>query len=171
MPKLAGASKYTRTRKREFVAADLKVLNALVQLWNQRNPDLNTRDAIEKLLRTIQPLGEGAVEEPLTLTVMGHQVVRRPEAYGLLPSHARAWRSCIFFTSGDSAEANHRFNVPGILGTATADTSSRRNGRAKGWVIGGFAAKLAPRNRNRTDHCAGTDIPGQQKLYGYLLCL
>ena len=85
MPKLAGASKHTRTRKREFVAADLKVLNALLQLWNPRKPiDLNTRDAIEKLLRTVQLLGEGAGEEPLTLTVMGHQVVRRPEAYGLL---------------------------------------------------------------------------------------
>jgi hypothetical protein len=85
MPKLAGASKHTRTRKREFVAADLKVLNALLQLRNPRKPsDLNTRDASEKLLRTIQLLGEGAVEEPLTLTVMGHQVVRRPETYGLL---------------------------------------------------------------------------------------
>jgi hypothetical protein len=44
-----------------------------------------SREAADQLLRALQVLtSEAAGEEQLTLTVVGHQVVRTPEAYGLL---------------------------------------------------------------------------------------
>ena len=36
------------------------------------------------MLRTFQETSEAVGEGPLTLGVLGHQVVRTPEAYGLL---------------------------------------------------------------------------------------
>jgi hypothetical protein len=42
-------------------------------------------EAAEQILRVLQVVPrEAASEERLTLTVLGHQVVRTPEAYGLL---------------------------------------------------------------------------------------
>jgi hypothetical protein len=41
-------------------------------------------EAIAQTLKTLQVRGEVVREGPITLTVLGHQVVRTPEAYGLL---------------------------------------------------------------------------------------
>jgi hypothetical protein len=43
-----------------------------------------SREAIAQMLQTLQLTGEVAREGPLTLAVLGHQVVRTPEAHGLL---------------------------------------------------------------------------------------
>ena len=43
-----------------------------------------SQEAITQMLQTLQVTGEVARETPLTLAVLGHQVVRTPEAYGLL---------------------------------------------------------------------------------------
>ena len=43
-----------------------------------------SREAIEQTFKTLHGVTRDAGEGPLTLTVLGHQVVRTPEAYGLL---------------------------------------------------------------------------------------
>jgi hypothetical protein len=43
-----------------------------------------SQEAIAQMLQTLQLSGEVARDAPLTLSVLGHQVVRTPEAYGLL---------------------------------------------------------------------------------------
>ena len=43
-----------------------------------------SQEAIAQMLQTLQVTSEVACEAPLTLAVFGHQVVRTPEAYGLL---------------------------------------------------------------------------------------
>ena len=44
-----------------------------------------SREAADQTLRALEVVtSEGSDKDPLTLTVLGHQVVRTPEAYGLL---------------------------------------------------------------------------------------
>lgn len=43
-----------------------------------------SQEAVAQMLRTLQETSEAVGEGPLTLGVLGHQVVRTPEAYGLL---------------------------------------------------------------------------------------
>jgi hypothetical protein len=43
-----------------------------------------SQEAITQMLQALQGTGEVARETPLTLGILGHQVVRTPEAHGLL---------------------------------------------------------------------------------------
>ena len=43
-----------------------------------------SQEAADQMLQALQVMTSEAGEEQLTLTVLGHQVVRTPEAYGLL---------------------------------------------------------------------------------------
>jgi hypothetical protein len=43
-----------------------------------------SREAADQILQALQVVtSDAAREEPMTLTVLGHQIVRKPEAYGL----------------------------------------------------------------------------------------
>jgi hypothetical protein len=43
-----------------------------------------SQNAVAQVLQTLQTIGDATSEKPLTLRVFGHQVVRTPEALGLL---------------------------------------------------------------------------------------